>query len=54
MRKLKVLFVNALIVVVVWGLITLGLAAYMGVQGIGPLAGKMPRNAKVPGLEAQH
>lgn len=38
-KKLKTLFINAVIVVVVWGSITLGLAAYMGAQGLGPLAG---------------
>lgn len=41
-RKLKVLAVNALIMVVVWGGFTLGLFTYLGGQGVGPLAGKVP------------
>ena len=35
-RMFKVLIINALIVGVVWGSITLGLAYSLGVQGIGP------------------
>ena len=48
MKKLKVLAVNAFIVVVIWGSITLGLAYSLGVQGIGPLAGKVPGNGIHP------
>lgn len=48
MRRLKVLFINALIVVVVWGSITLGLAYSLGTQGLGPFAGKVPGNGIHP------
>lgn len=47
-RKFKVLIINALIVGVVWGSITLGLAYSLGVQGIGPLAGKVSENGIHP------
>ena len=47
-RKLKVLFINALIVMVVWGGFTLGLATYLGAQGVGLLAGKVPGNGIHP------
>jgi len=47
-RKLKVLFINALIAVVVWGGFTLGFFTYLGGQGVGPLAGKVPGNGIYP------